>query len=98
VAQVLERRVAAVVGTRAEPGRHPQRVHERHAEDSRIEVDRHPHVVGVEREVVDAAGERRRGVPGAGMGRGAHARSPVSPPIIPQRRSDVIIDASSMYS
>jgi hypothetical protein len=32
-------------------------MYERHAEDADIEVERHLHVVGIERQVMDAAGE-----------------------------------------
>ena len=58
MAQVLERRVAAVAGTGAEARRNFQRVDQRHAEHADIEVERHLHVVGVQGEVVDAAGQR----------------------------------------
>jgi hypothetical protein len=37
VAQVLERRVAAVARADADPGRHPQGMHQRHAEHAAVE-------------------------------------------------------------
>ena len=33
-------------------------MHQRHAEDADVEVERHLHVVGIEGEVMDAAGNR----------------------------------------
>jgi hypothetical protein len=49
VADVLERRVAAVARAGAKARRDFQRMHERHAEDADVEVERHLHVVGVQR-------------------------------------------------
>src|SRR5262245_66562 len=67
VADVLERRVAAVRGAGAETGCHLERVHQRHAEDADVEVERLLHVVGVQGEVVDAARK--------GLHRGHHTTS-----------------------
>ena len=50
--------VAAIAGAGAEPRRHLHRMHQSHAEHADVEVDRHLHVVGVQCEVVDAAGQR----------------------------------------
>jgi hypothetical protein len=58
VADILERRIAAIAGPGAQAGRDLERVHERHAEDPDVEVERLLHVVGVQREVVDAARKR----------------------------------------
>ena len=54
VADFLERRIAAVARTGAEPGRHFHRVDEPHAEHAGVEIDGHLHVVGVEREMMHA--------------------------------------------
>src|SRR6266478_8673543 len=47
-------RADAVSMARAQRARRrPQSVYDRHAQDAHIEVERHPHVIGDEREVMD---------------------------------------------
>ena len=46
--------VAAITGPSAKTGRHLHRMHERHTEHFRVEVDRCFHVISAERKVVDA--------------------------------------------
>ena len=57
VADVLERRVAAVARAGPQARRDLQSVHQRHAEDAQVEIQRHLHVVGVQRKVVHPAGK-----------------------------------------
>jgi len=51
--------VAAIAGAGAETGRNLHRMDERHAEHIDIEIDGRLHVVRAERQVVDAAHDRR---------------------------------------
>jgi hypothetical protein len=46
--------IAAIAGSSAETGRYLHRMDERHPEYFDVEVNRRLHVVGAEREVVDA--------------------------------------------
>jgi hypothetical protein len=50
----FERRVASVGRPGAESRRHLHGVDERHAKNPGIEVHRHFHIIGVERQMVDA--------------------------------------------
>lgn len=54
VTQVLVGGVTAVASAHPNPWRNPQRVNQRHTQNSRVKVDGQFHILGVQREVVDA--------------------------------------------
>jgi len=54
VTDLLERRIAAIARSGAEPGRNLHCMHQTHAQDADVEIDGHLHVVGVERQMVHA--------------------------------------------
>ena len=56
MADLLVRRIAAISRPAAEPGRHLHGVHQRHADDARVEVHRRAHVFRIQRQVMNATG------------------------------------------
>ena len=68
VPQVFKRRIAAIERPRTNTRWHLERMNQWHAHDPRIKIDGHLHVVGVQRQMMDAATGRLAGMGSASFG------------------------------